>query len=273
MVYYLVFKDTLFSEINNSDIKESDLAILSIDGTESTLYFNESIKLIDKLTAQRQVNSIVKSGFLLGNNLRIGANSNLKVVVGSLPSQGSQKPSTKVETDVSSQVQKTEISAQLEQKQEEENVEPVSEKETYDRPIIFTVEKEQHDNEESSNESMVEDKVLIPELKSVSEESTNKFSIQDVLREEKEKLMSEPKQEVKTRSYDEVIEYFWKELFGQVYSSWDSLPTKAKNEFFQTLEIKELSDQEVQELFSIRHENNIEAFKQKLNDFTEKNKK
>ena len=71
-------------------------------------------------------------------------------------------------------------------------------------------------------------------------------------------------------SYDQLVEYFWKELFGQVYTGWENLPAKAKEDFFASLNIKHLTDDDVQELFKIRHENNIEAFKGKLNEFKQK---
>ena len=263
---YLVFRDTLFYEITQSELKDSDLAVLVIENGESTLFLNDSITLIDKLTAQRQVNSIVRSGFLLKNNQRVGTNTNLKIVTGSIPSaKGESKPAEQTKQKIPEPVPKTEepkLSTSVKE------TKPVNEKETYERPIRFDVERgsvESSDNSDlagfSSSEKLLETKLV---------ENNNDFSISSVLQEEKEKVLENKEKTAPTRTYDEVVNYFWQELFGQVYASWDSLPAKAKNDFFATLNITTLSDEEVQELFAIRHENNIEAFKQKLNDFQKK---
>ena len=164
------------------------------------------------MTAQRQANSIVKTGFLLSNNKRIGMNSNLKIVVGSLPLE---MPKIK-----------------------EQTIAPKSQEIPKEEPAPTAVE---HSSKEVKPEIIVE-----------------------------ETPTEEPVQpEAPKKSYDEVVEYFWRELFGQVYSSWETLPQEAKQDFFTSVEIDHLSDQEVQELFTIRHENNIEAFKAKLDEFRE----
>lgn len=270
MTDYLVFKDKLFHETNLGEIKESDLAVLAIDGTESTLYLNESITLIDKLTAQRQVNSITKTGFLLQNNMRVGSKSNLKIVTGSIPiaeSKAEQKP-------IAQSTGKPSTLSQNEQQS-------VPEKEVKTKPrlqetegplIIPPVEKEKNDSEMEQihggfQESSDNPKDLTDERKESS------LSIADVFREEQKMVMTNTNENPeKVKTYDEVIEYFWKSLFGQVYDSWDSLPQEAKEDFFSSLNIKQLSDEDVQELFKIRHENNIEGFKRKLNEFKDKYK-
>ena len=233
MTTYLVFRDKLFNEVQKSELTGSELAVLEIVDNTSTLYFSESINLIDKLTAQRQANSIAKTGFLLSNNSRIGANTNLKVVTGSTPLQ-----------------------------------------DKLNEPIRFTVPKEPLEgiNEEEILGSSDADEIsTLPALEELSSERKSGPSIQDVFREEQKKVMDESspsgQQSKSTKTYEEVVEYFWKELFGQVYTSWAELPQEAKDDFFASLNIKHLEDNEVQELFSIRHENNIDAFKEKLNEF------
>ena len=270
MAYYLAFRDKLFTEIAQSDIKESDLAILLVDGSQSTLYFNASINIIDKLTAQRQANSIAKTGFLLSNNMRIGSKTNLKITLGELPvNSTSEQPSTA--QSIPSKVKQL-PSVPEEVPQEHQTQEEVSnEKVVYERPIEFTVSRDHSEIEENLEGS---ENVSVPEFK-LNELRTDRLSIQDVFKEEQMKVLEDEQQtqeETSVRSYDEVIEYFWKELFGQVYTSWDTLPSKAKEDFFQTLDINELSDQEVQELFALRHENNIEAFKKKLEEITNRNR-
>ena len=139
-------------------------------------------------------------------------NSNLKIVVGSLPVQ---MPKIK-----------------------EQTLAPMTQEQPQEESVPTTVEK-----------SPIEEK---PEVR------TQQTPSDDLIKPEPQK-----------KSYDEVIEYFWRELFGQVYSSWETLPQQAKEDFFSSVEIDHLSDQEVQELFTIRHENNIEAFKAKLDEFRE----
>ena len=245
MVYYLVFRDTLFIEAEQSDIKEEDLAVLAIDGTTSTLYFHEAIPMIEKLTAQRQANSIAKSGFLLSSNQRVGLNSNLKVVVGSLPTI-STIPSPKFDetpvvkpkhdepdlveepTQIEKQVTPASLNDAIKEVTEtieaqSQSVEHESVSETYDRPIRFTVDKSESESErEHPDTPVIVENITVPDLK--SENSSDKLSIQEILSEEKEKALTELAQDEKAnpaRTYDELIEYFWKELFGQVYSSWD----------------------------------------------------
>ena len=128
------------------------------------------------------------------------------------------------------------------------------------------------ENEENPESS---ENIPVPEI-NFKEPRKEGLSIRDIFKEEQMKVLENEQQtqgESSVRSYDEVIEYFWKELFGQVYTSWETLPAKAKEDFFQTLDINELSDQEVQELFSLRHENNIEAFKKKLEEITNRHRK
>lgn len=270
MAFYLVFKDTLFHEITQAELTDSDLAVLMIENGESTLFFNESITLIDKLTAQRQVNSIVKTGFLLKDNQRVGTNTKLKIVTGSVPSNKSEsKLVEETKTTVAEIVPKLVEPAKAAEPAEPAPVEetkPTNEKETYERPIRFEVEKETGEAVDDGDTGFASEKLLETKLG----EKEKDFSISSVLREEKEKALENTEKPAPPRSYDEVVHYFWQELFGQVYESWDSLPTKAKDDFFATLNITTLSDEEVQELFAIRHENNIEAFKQKLNDFQKK---
>ncbi len=270
MTAYLAFRDTLFVEVNHSEVTNSDLAVLVIDGSESTLHFSESITLIDKLTAQRQANSIVKTGFLLTNNSRVGANSNLKVVVGSIPiSESVSEPTTELK---SQRAVEPNVNSEPDFKDEST---PKQESEVLTEAIRFTVPKEPV--EPSKKEEILgfskedESDNLIEGNDSISDGDKGP-SIQDVFREEQQKVMSEEPPTPAPKTYDEVVEYFWKELFGQVYDSWSNLPTKAREDFFSSLNIGKLTDDEVQLLFTIRHENNIEGFKAKLNEFRERNK-
>lgn len=263
MAFYLVFRDKLFNEITQAELLESDLAVLVIDNNESTLYFHESINLIDKLTAQRQVNSIVKTGFLLSSNQRVGSNTNLKVVVGSIPANKTEE-TIKENHDIKTIIEK------------EPNVtkepETINEKvaEIYEQPIRFDVSKDTSHNGDNADVSGF---TSLDNLG--ANDNKNDISIGDIFREEQKKVMEgqkQPEQKKEPRNFEDVVDYFWKELFGQVYSSWDSLPAKAKEDFFSSLNITQLSDNELHELFAIRHENNINAFKQKLAEFQEKNK-
>ena len=68
--------------------------------------------------------------------------------------------------------------------------------------------------------------------------------------------------------YEKVADYFWKDLYGKVFNSWKDLPPALKNEIFPKVGVKELKDAEIKELFTLRHENNRERFKQRLADFT-----
>ena len=266
---YLVFRDTLFYEITQNDLTNSDLAVLVIENGESTLFFNSSITLIDKLTAQRQVNSIVKTGFLLKNNQRVGSGTNLKIVTGSIPSVESESKAVEEPKKVEVKVEpKIEVPTIPTESAPVEETKPVNNKETYERPIRFDVVKESGEPADDSDLTGFSSSEKLLETKLGGK--NNDFSISSVLQEEKEKVLEKNEKVAPPRSYDEVVHYFWQELFGQVYASWDSLPTKAKDDFFATLNITALSDEEVQELFAIRHENNIEAFKQKLNDFQKK---
>ena len=272
MTVYLVFRDTMFYETQLPELKDSDLAVLSIDGKECTLYLNESITLIDKLTAERQVNSIIKTGFLLQNNQRVGALSILRIVTGAIPNKSGHDE--KILQTATPHTQKPQVSVQTQT--ESTGITQVKQKqklvETEGPLIIPPIEKEDEGEEteplDEGFEQTGSNEVII------NNRPKNGPSIADLFREEQKNIMAEPIKEAKkiTTVYEEVIEYFWKELFGQVFSSWDSLPQKAKEDFFATLNIKHLTNEEVQELFKIRHENNMEAFKTKLNDFKNKYK-
>lgn len=283
MASYLVFRDTLFVEVEHSEVTSSDLAVLVIDGTESTLHFSESITLIDKLTAQRQTNSIVRTGFLLHDNSRVGTGSNLKIVVGSIPLKESspevvpepvsQPAPSKQPTVPQAEAVPETTSEVVSQPAAASAKEPGSN--LISEPIRFTVPKEDIDpldNAEVLGFSGEGNSIDLPEQTDETAKSDSGPAIQDIFREEQKKVMADSEPAPATKTYDEVIEYFWKELFGQVYSSWETLPEKAKEDFFASLSIGKLSDEEVQALFTIRHENNIEGFKAKLNEIRERNK-
>ena len=78
-----------------------------------------------------------------------------------------------------------------------------------------------------------------------------------------------PSKVAQKKSLDEIVDYFWWDLYGQVYNNWDSLPINVKNDYLRSINIKHLTDQQVQELFRIRHENNKDEFKLKLNELVE----
>jgi hypothetical protein len=260
MASYLVFREKLISEINHSELKSSDLAVLIVDAKESTLFFNESISLIDKLTAQRQVNSIIKAGFLLKNNMRVGTNSNLKINIGSIPvlENNEEEKNFKIQEDYKKQEIAVETKKNSNKLQEIEG------------PIIIPITKEKkvkNVGEIPFEEGFSSDSSEVLKTDNISKKD---FSIRDIFIEEQKVIMAK---EISTsdkkpeKSFDELVEYFWKELFGQVYSSWDELPLKAREDFFTSVNIKFLNEFQVQELFALRHENNISEFKKKLDEF------
>lgn len=85
--------------------------------------------------------------------------------------------------------------------------------------------------------------------------------------------ISEPKQKEekevdKVKVFESIAEFFWLELFGHVYGSWDDLPESAKKDLFSLINVEYLSNEQVQELFTLRHHNNKEGFMKKLAEFS-----
>lgn len=77
----LFFKDTEFMEEKKLMLPDTELAILEIntETKESILTFKPEIQFVDKKVAERQAQSICKTGFLLNNGERIGSGCNLKM--------------------------------------------------------------------------------------------------------------------------------------------------------------------------------------------------
>lgn len=74
----LVYKDKLFVESQSSEATDS-LAELTIDESNmiATLSFSGNANLIERRTAKRQAQSILKTGFLLSNGKRVGRDCKL----------------------------------------------------------------------------------------------------------------------------------------------------------------------------------------------------
>ena len=70
-------------------------------------------------------------------------------------------------------------------------------------------------------------------------------------------------------AYEKIVVYFWDKLFGKRFGTWAALPMEVKNEL-AAANIKQLTDKDVQELFDIRHSNNKDRFRQKLQQLTQK---
>ena len=75
----LFFKDTEFLEEKKLLLPETELAILEIntETKEATLDFKPEIHFVDKKVAERQAQSICRTGFLLDSGERIGSGCNL----------------------------------------------------------------------------------------------------------------------------------------------------------------------------------------------------
>ena len=77
-VIKLVYKDKLFVESQSSEGTDS-LAQLTIDESNmvATLSFSSDANLVERRTAKRQAQSILKTGFLLSSGKRIGRDCKL----------------------------------------------------------------------------------------------------------------------------------------------------------------------------------------------------
>ncbi|OLS25937.1 MAG: hypothetical protein HeimC3_12110 [Candidatus Heimdallarchaeota archaeon LC_3] len=80
MVIKLVYKDKLFVETSNTETTGDTLATLSIDESNmvASLSFSNDANLIERRTAKRQANSILKTGFLLSDGKRVGKECKLQ---------------------------------------------------------------------------------------------------------------------------------------------------------------------------------------------------
>ncbi|MHA2362743.1 MAG: hypothetical protein ACXAC7_02200 [Candidatus Hodarchaeales archaeon] len=83
MVVKLIFVNKLFKEVENPAEVDTASAVLEIDEEteKATLSYSKDAGIVDKRTAQRQAQSICKTGFLLSNSARVGAGTNLIVSV------------------------------------------------------------------------------------------------------------------------------------------------------------------------------------------------
>jgi hypothetical protein len=80
-VIKLVYEDSSFHEVKRDTIISEALAILKIDQEtqKATLTYSKDATLIDKRTAQRQADSITRTGFEMTDKRRIGMNCQLEV--------------------------------------------------------------------------------------------------------------------------------------------------------------------------------------------------
>lgn len=76
----LVYKDKLFIETSNTDVTSDALAVLAIDESnmKANLSFSADANLIERRTAKRQAQSILKTGFLTQDGKRIGRDCRLE---------------------------------------------------------------------------------------------------------------------------------------------------------------------------------------------------
>ncbi len=76
----LIFKDKSFIELTNRKSEKHDLILeINTELKEAVLTIPTKTSLIDRRTAQRQAESICKTGFLLKSGARIGQGSTLDI--------------------------------------------------------------------------------------------------------------------------------------------------------------------------------------------------
>ena len=170
MTRYLLYKETQFHETLPDVVNKNDLAVLELNNESyvGTLFLNQNIGTIDRLTAHRIANSICKTGFLFEDNQRIGTRFTLQIA------------------------------------------------KDFDEFFV------------SNKPKMIQDQ---------------------------------------SKVYESITDYFWVELFGKVYGSWEDLPDNAKKDLFSVINVEYLSHEQVQELFKLRHYNNKEAFIEKIAEY------
>ena len=80
MVVKLVYKEKLFVETSNTDVTSDALAVLEIDESnmKANLSFSNDANLVERRTAKRQAQSILKTGFLTQTGKRIGRDCRLE---------------------------------------------------------------------------------------------------------------------------------------------------------------------------------------------------
>ena len=79
MVTKLAFKDKLFIEAESSAVDAAAILSIDEDNGKATLTFTPAANLVDRRTAQRQAQSICKTGFLTQVGKRIGIDCKLDV--------------------------------------------------------------------------------------------------------------------------------------------------------------------------------------------------
>lgn len=81
MVIKLIYKDKVFTEAMGESAADSATAVLAIDETngKALLTFSPEANLVERRTAQRQANSICKTGYLLSSGERVGGECMLDI--------------------------------------------------------------------------------------------------------------------------------------------------------------------------------------------------